>query len=56
MELPNKNSEQITFNTRPKVQENILIVINKFIHEEHLAEPLQSNNKDSKRTITFLNG
>ena len=54
MELPSKILEQIAFNTRPKIQENILIVMDKSIHEEHLFQPLQTNNKQFKIAVTFL--
>ena len=32
----------------------MLIVMNKSTHTEHLYEPLQTNNKQFKITITFL--
>ena len=54
MELPSKLLEQISFNTRPKIEEHMLIVMDKSIHEEHLSEPLQTNNKQFKIAITFL--
>ena len=56
MELPSKLLEQIAFNTRPKIEEHMLIVMNKSIHEEHLSEPLQTNNKQFKTAVTFLSG
>ena len=56
MELPSKLLEQIVFNTRPKIEEHILIVMDKSIHEEHLSEPLQTNNKKFKIAVTFLSG
>ena len=37
MELPDKLLEQIAFNTRPKIDEHMLIVMNEPTHEEHLA-------------------
>ena len=43
MELPIKILEQIDFNTRPKSEGHVLIVMDKSTHEEHLSEPLQSN-------------
>ena len=52
--LPSKLLEQIAFNTRPKIEEHLLIIIDKSIHEEHLSQPLQSNNKQFKIAITFL--
>ena len=54
MELPSKLLEQIAFNTRPKTEEHMLIIMDKSIHEEHLFQPLQTNNKQFKITITFL--
>ena len=44
----------MTFNTRPKIEEQILIVMNKSAHEEHLSQPLQTNNKQFKVAVTFL--
>ncbi len=54
MELPSKLLEQIAFNTRPKIEEHMLIIIDKSTHEEHLSQPLQTNNKQFKIAITFL--
>ena len=34
----------------------MLIVIDKSTHEEHLAQPLQTNNKQFKKAVTFLTG
>ena len=34
----------------------MLIVMNKSTHTEHLYEPLQTNNKQFKKAITFLTG
>ena len=45
MELPSKLLEQIAFNTRPKIEENMLIVMDKSTYEEHLSQPLQTNNR-----------
>ena len=56
MELPSKLLEQIAFNTKPKIEEHMLIVMDKSIHEEHLSQPIQSNNEQFKITITFLTG
>ena len=56
MEIPSKLLEQIAFNTRGKIEEHILIVMDKSIHEEHLSEPLQTNNKKFKIAVTFLSG
>ena len=54
MELPITILEQIVFNTGPKVEEHMLIVMDKSIHEEHLSEPLQTIKKQFKMTVTFL--
>ena len=54
MELPSKLLEQIAFNTRPKIEEHMLIIMKKPTHEEHLSQPLQTNNKQFKIAITFL--
>ena len=54
MELPSKLLEQIAFNTRPKIEQHLLIVMDKSTHEEHLFQPLQTNNKQFKIAITFL--
>ena len=54
MELPSKLLEQIVYNTRPKIEEHILIVMDKSIHEEHLSQPLQTNNKQFKIAVIFV--
>ena len=54
MELPSKLLEQIAFNTRPKIEEQMLIIMKRSIHEEHVSDPLQTNNKQFKIAITFL--
>ena len=56
MELPSKLLEQIAFNTRPKIEEHMLIVTDKSTHEELLSQPLQTNNKQFKLALTFLTG
>ena len=56
MDLSIKLLEQIAFNTRPKIEEHILVVMDKSIHEEHLLQTLQSNNKQFKLAVTFLTG
>ena len=56
MELPSKLLEQIAFNTRPKIEEHMLIVMNKRTHEEYLSQPLQTKNKKFKIAVTFLTG
>ena len=54
MELPSKLLETIAFNTRSKIEEHMLIVMDKSIHEENLSQPLQTNNKQFKIAVTFL--
>ena len=54
MELPSKILERIAFNTRPKIEEHMLIIMNQSTHEEHLSQPLQTNNKQFKIAVTFL--
>ena len=54
MELPSKLLEQIAYNTRPKIEEHMLIVMDISTHEEHLSTPLQTNNKQFKIALTFL--
>ena len=56
MDLPRKLLEQIAFNTRPKIEEHMLIVMDKSGHEEHLSQPLQTNNKQFKIAVKFLTG
>ena len=54
MELPSKLLEQIAFNTRPKIEEHMLIFRDKSTHEEHLSELFQTNNKQFKLGVSFL--
>ena len=56
MELPSKLLDQIAFNTRPKIEEHMLIVMDKSTHEEHLSQPLQTSNKQFEIAVTFLTG
>ena len=56
MELSSKLLEQIAFNTRPKIEEHMLIVMDKSIHTEHLFQSIQTNNKQYKIALTFLTG
>ena len=55
MELPSRVLEQRAFNTRPKREEQMLIVMKKSSHEKHLSQPLQTKNKQYKIAVTFLN-
>ena len=54
MELPSKILKQIAFNTRPKLKEHMLIVMDKSTHEEHLSQPVETINKQFKIAVTFL--
>ena len=56
MELPNKFLEQIAFKTRPKNEEHMLVVMDKITFEEHLSQPLQSNNKQFILVVNFPTG
>ena len=56
MELPSKILQQIDFNTKPKKEEHMLIDMGKSTHEEHLSQPLQTNNKQFKIAVTLLIG
>ena len=54
MELPSKLLDQIAYNTRARIEGQILIVMDESTHEEHLSQPLQTNIKQFKIAITFL--
>ena len=54
MELSSKLLEQIAHNTRPKIEEHMLMVMDESMHEVHLSQPLQTNNKQFKIAVTFL--
>ena len=56
MDLPINLLEQIAYKTRSRIQEHMVKVRDKSTHEEHLSQPLQSNNKHLKKTVTFLTG
>ena len=56
MELPSKLLEQTAFITRPKLEEHIVIVMDKSTHKEHLFQTLQTNNKQFEMAVTFLTG
>ena len=56
MEPSSKILEQIAFNTRSRIEEHILMVMDKSTHEKHLSQLLQTNNKQFKIAITFLTG
>ena len=54
MQLPTKLLEQIAFNTRPKIEEHMLNIMDKSTHEQHLFQLLQTNIKQFKIAVTFL--
>ena len=54
MELPSKILERIAYNTRSRVEQHMLIVLDKYTHEKYLSQPLQTNIKQFKMAITFL--
>ena len=56
MELPSKILEQIAFNTRSKSEEQMLNVMDKSLHERHLAQPMQIINRQFKIAVRFLTG
>ena len=56
MELTTKLLEQIAFNTRSKIEEQMLMVMDKSTHEKYIFQPLQTNDKKSKIAVTFLTG
>ena len=53
MRLRSKILDPIAFNTRPKTEENMLIVMDKSIHEENPYQPLQTINKKLKSLLIF---
>ena len=52
MELPSKILERISFNNRSRIEEHMLIVMEKSTHEEYQSQPLQTN-KQFKIAVTF---
>ena len=56
MKPASKLLQQIAYNTRAKIEEHMLIVMEKSTHEDHLSQPLQTNNKQFKIAVTFLSG
>ena len=56
MELPSERLEQTVFKMRPKNEEHMLTFMNKATHEEHLSQPLQTNNEQYKTAVTFITG
>ena len=56
MQPSTKILEQIAFNTRSKIEEHMLIVMDESTHEEHFSQPSQTNNKQFKLAVTSLTG
>ena len=56
MKLPSKTLKQIAFFARPKIEEHMLVVMDKSTPEDHFSQPLQTNNKQSNIAVTFLTG
>ena len=54
MELPSKLLDQTAFITRPNIEDYLLIILDKSIHEEHLSQPPQTIKKRFKTAKTFL--
>ena len=54
MELSSRIVEQTAYNTKPKREQHMLIVMDNSTHEEHLSQPLQTNNEQFKIAVTFL--
>ena len=54
MDLPGKLLEQKAYNTRPKIEEHMLNIMDKSTQEEHLLQPVQTNNKQFKIAVTLL--
>ena len=53
-EFPSKNLEQLAFNTKPKIEELMLIFTNKSNHEELPSQPLEIKNEQFKIAGAFL--
>ena len=56
MELPSIILKQNAFITRAKMEEHMLIVMDKRTHKQHLSQPLETNNNQFKLAVTFLTG
>ena len=54
MGLPSKLLEQLAFNTRPQIEENILVVMDQGTQVEHLPQPLRTNHKQFEIAVSFL--
>ena len=51
MELPCNLLEHIAYNNRSRIEEHMLIFMDESTHEEHLQQPIQTNNKQFKNNI-----
>ena len=49
-------SLKIVYNTRPKIKEHILVVMDEPLHEESLSQPLEIKNKELKNAVNFSTG
>ena len=56
MDLPSKTLERIAFKTKPKLEEHMLIFLNKTTLEKFLSQPLQTIKKTIYIAVTFLTG
>ena len=56
MELPNEILERKAFNTKPKIADHMLFVMDKSLHKEHLSQPLQTIKKQIQTAVTFITG
>ena len=54
LELPCKVLKQIAFITRPKIEENVLIFMDRSSHEDYLSQPLKTNSKQFLKAIPSL--
>ena len=54
MDTPSKRLEQIVFDTGPKIDKHMLIVMDNSTHEEHLSQALPNTNKQNKIDVSFL--
>ena len=53
MEHPSKLLKQIAFKTRSKIEEHILVVMDKSAREEQLSQPLENYKKQFEKALTF---
>ena len=56
MELPNNMLKQIAIKIRPKIEEHMMIVMDKSTHEEQLSQPSKTHNRRFWTALTFLTG